>query len=203
MTTVVNPSVDMEKVEAALVSWAEAVAGISAIFSEDDGAQPDRPYVELEWLRDPTQIGDDYYIDTANTEELILERQLAGVRDAVVTITVYSNSKLPGKAGRNASYFMDLLARSLNMDTIVTEFFEPARMAPWDWADINPGAFIEDGRTVSRRAMDLRIGLAAGGVGEDGIDETVEYITGVTVEAIINTPTDTYESAATASAPTA
>lgn len=186
MTFRPTSSILWKEVEQALIDWAQDMTGIVAIFGDDDGAQPDRPYVDLAWLQLPTQLGDDYFSDVLNADTGMVERTLEGVRDSTVTVTVHASSKLPGD---NAAYYMDLLNNSLNSETVVAKYFSPVRMAPWNWEQINPGNFIEDKHTKNTAAMDVQFGFAAG-TGE--ASEEVYPIETVSITGDIATPATTY-----------
>lgn len=181
-----QPSILWKEVEQSLIDWAQDMTGLVAVFGRDEGAQPDRPYVELEWLKYPTALGDDYFSETYNPDTTMIERTLEGVRDSMVTVTVHASSKLPGE---NAAYFMDLLSNSLNSETVVSKYFQSVRMAPWNWEDIDPGNFIEDEHTKDMAAMDVQLGFAAG-TGE--ASEDVFPIESVSIEGTITTPATTY-----------
>lgn len=186
MTSTPQPSIDWEKVEQALVDWATDVSTFETIWSEDGGPQPTRSYVELDWLVPPSTVGDDYWDDEADedTEELLRTRE--GVRRGVLTVQVHAADKL---AGRNAMAIADKLATSLGSDVIVTQFFEPARMAPWEVQPLRKGLIpTEDKKFVSRAAFDVVLGLAAGN-GE--VSETVGYIKSVGVTGTFADPPET------------
>jgi hypothetical protein len=186
MTLTPQPSIDWEKVEQALVDWASFVAGCEAIWAEDGGPQPTRTYVELDWLVPPSSVGDDYWDDEADTDTEELMRTREGVRRAVLTVQVHAALKL---AGQNAMTIADKLASSLGSDGIVTQYFEPARMAPWEVQPLRKGALpTEDKKFVSRAAFDVVLGLAAG-TGEPS--ETVGYIKSVGVSGTLQDPPET------------
>lgn len=186
-----QPSIAWAEVEEALIEWARDTTGIEAIWMEDGGTQPTRPYVALDWLVPPSRMGDDYYSDTAVTATQELERVLDGVREATLTVQVFTDSKL---AGSNAMYFCDILANSVFSPTIVQERFAPVRMAPWGVEPIRKGAFAEDAKAISRAAFDMRLGFAAG-TGEPA--EIVPYIVSTSITGTVTNQSD--EIAVTAS----
>ncbi len=182
MTYIAQPSIAWEAVEAALTDWAKDVTSLETVWSAEDGPQPDMPYVEFDWLVPPSGVGDDYYVDTVNEDDK-LERELTGVRRAVLTVKVKSASTRPGS---NAMYFVDLLTVSLNDEEVVAKYFAAVRSAPWDWADISPGDFAQDKVAVSRAGIDLTIGFSAG-IGQPS--SVIDYIKGVAITGTISNGT--------------
>ncbi len=187
MSANVQPSLDWEATEQALVDWVRDVTALEAIFAEDGGPQPNRPYVTLDWLVPPSStLGDDYWVDTENPTTGEIDRQLEGIRDSTLTVSVHTNSKT---AGKNAMFYADILVNSLSSDSIIRKWFYPRRMAPWDWEPIRKGSFIEDKKTVSRAMFDLRIGFAAG---VPQTSETVPFIKRVALTGSVQTPETTF-----------
>ncbi len=183
-----QPSIAWEDVEQALVDWASETTGLEVAWAEENAPQLDRPYVVLDWLSFPTAIGDDYFADTLDGDEI--ERSLEGVRDATVNVQVHASST---RAGANAAYYCDLLANSLASDSVVLDHFAPVRMAPWDWQTISKGDFAEDGKAVSRAGFDIRFGFSAG---TGGTSERVAIISNVALTGTISDPpTAAYEQA--------
>jgi hypothetical protein len=184
-----QPSIAWEVVEGALVEWVRGITGLEAIWAEDGGPQPDRPYVDLDWLQPPSKVGDDYFEDVVDEETEELARYLEGVREGIVTVQVHTSSKL---AGENAMYFADLLATSLQSDGVRAKFFEPARMTPIDWQPLRKGSFVEDKKSVSRAAFDVRFSMSAG---NGQASERVGYIKSVAVTGVVSTPEETLSQA--------
>lgn len=177
-----QPSIAWEDVEQALVDWATEATGLETVWAEENGPQPNRPYVKLDWLTYPTAIGDDYFVDTLDSTTNEIERALEGVREATVNVQVLSSST---RAGQNAAYYCDLLSNSLGSDGVVRDHFSPVRMAPWDWQSINKDAFAEDDKAISRASFDLRLGFSAG-IGLPS--ERVGIITSVSISGTISDP---------------
>lgn len=186
MSANIQPSIDWEAIEQALVDWVRDVVKLEAIFTEDGGPQPNRPYVSLDWLVPPSSVGDDYWVQTTNATTKEIDRQIEGVRDSTLTVAVHTNSKA---AGKNAMFYADVLANSLASDSIVRRWFYPVRMAPWDWEPIRKGSFVEDTKTVSRAMFDMRLGFSAG---VDQPSETIPYITRVALTGNVSTPETTF-----------
>lgn len=180
-----QPSIDWEGVEQTLVDWVADVTGLEAIWAEEGGTQPDRPYAVLDWLQPPSAVGDDYFNATENTATHELERELQGVREATLTVRVDSAST---RAGESAMYFCDLLANSLSDDNVVLTRFKPLRMAPWDWEAVRKLPFVEEGKAVSRAAFDVKLGFSAG---TGGIAQRVGYITKVSLTGSVTNETQT------------
>lgn len=177
-----QPSIAWEAVEQALVDWATETTGLEAIFAEENGPQPDRPYVVLDWLSFPSGIGDDYFVDTLDEDTDEIERALEGVREATINVQVFTEST---RAGENAAYYCDILANSLGSDSVVRDHFSPVRMAPWDVQSISKGNFAEDGRAISRAGFDIRFGFSAG-TGQSS--ERAAIITSVALTGTISNP---------------
>lgn len=189
---VAQPSIAWEDVEQALVDWATSVTGCETIWQEEDGPQPTRPYVSLDWLVPPSGVGDDYFKDTAVTATQELERELQGVRRGVLTVNVHSDSTL---AGRNAMAIADLLTSSLASESTLLAYFSPNRMACWGTEPMRKGSWNEDGKSLSRAAFDMTLGFSAG-VGLPS--ERVPYIASVAITATINTATTAFNDSASA-----
>lgn len=182
MTYVPQPSVAWEDVEQALVDWATDMTGLETVWAEEDAPQPTRPYVLLDWNVPPYPVGIDYFSqeEVAATKEI--DQVLEGVRRSVLTVKVLSSST---RAGENANYYLDLLANSLDSDTVVSKYFAPNRMAPWDWSAFSKGDFAEDKAAISRAGFDMILGFAAG-TGKSS--ERIGYITGASITATFTAP---------------
>ncbi len=154
-----QPSIAWEDVEQALVDWATEATGLETVWAEENGPQPTRPYVKLDWLTYPTAIGDDYFVDELDEETDEIDRVLEGVREATVNVQVLSSST---RAGQNAAYYCDLMANSLASDSVIRDHFSPVRMALWDTQSIQKDAFAEDDKAISRASFDMRLGFSAG-----------------------------------------
>jgi hypothetical protein len=192
MSRTPQPSIVWEDVEQALVDWAAEASGLEVIWAEENGPQPERPYVVLDWLSFPSAVGDDYFSDELDSDEEIIERSLEGVREATLNVQVYASST---RAGQNAAYYCDLLSNSLGSDTMVLEHFTPVRMAPWDWQAIAKGDFAEDGKAISRAGFDIRLGFSAG---TGAVSERVAVITNVALTGTFADPPATDLVSATA-----
>lgn len=184
MSITPQPSIAWEDVEAALVNWATDMLGIETIWEGENGPQPDRPYIGLDWLIPPATVGEDYFADEQDEDTGVLMRQLQGVRRAVVTVQAYSSST---RANENATYYLDLLANSLMSDAVVLKYFESVRMAPWDWTAARKGDFAEDKHAISRGAIDVIFGFSAG-IGQPS--ESVQPIETVALTGTTETPGD-------------
>ncbi len=182
-----QPSIAWEDVEKALVDWVLGITSLQAIWAEDGGPQPNRPYVELDWLVPPSLVGEDYWSDEVDTDEKELARTIEGVRAATVTVQVHANSRKPGLTGQNAMYFADVLSNSLSSDTVTRTYFDPVRMAVWDIEALRKGAWTEDKKPLSRTAFDVRFGFSAGTTASS---ERIGYITQVSLTGVVSTPED-------------
>lgn len=184
-----QPSIAWEEVEQALVDWASDMTGLETVWAEEDAPQPDRPYVLLDWTVPPSTVGEDYWSYEENTATKEVDRVLEGVRRSVLTVKVLASST---RAGENANYYVDLLANSLDSDSVVAKYFAPNRMAPWGAQPFQKGDFAEDKKAISRAGFDMILGFAAG-TGKSS--ERIGYITGASITASITIGSATLTSA--------
>lgn len=181
-----QPSIAWDDVEAALVAWANEETGLETIWAEEDGPQPNRPFVVLDWLSPPAGVGEDYFDEVADETTLEVERSLQGVRAGTLTVRVETTSRQPNE---NALYYADILANSVVSNDVVSTHFKPNRMAPWGTQPPRKEDFREGPKAIMRAAFDMRIGFSAG-IGQPS--ETIPYITTVGITGTVTNVTDEY-----------
>ncbi len=177
-----QPAIAWADVEQTLVDWAQDMTGLVAVWAEEDGPQPDRPFVVLDWLVSPTAIGDDYFAQEEVTETSEIDQLLTGVRAATLTVKIETAVT---RAGENAQHYADVLATSLIMESVRERYFAPYRMATWGSTPLTKGAFVEDAKAVGHAGFDVRLGFAAG-TGKSS--ERAGYITGASVTGTMTAP---------------
>ena len=186
---VAQPSIAWEEVEQSLIDWAQDMTGFEAIWVEENGPQPTRPYVSLDWLVPPSGVGEDHYVDTYDATTRSADRELQGVRRGMLTVQVHTDSS---RAGESAMAQADKLINSLVSDEVILRYFAPVRMASWGNEPMRKGNWLEDGKSVNRAAFDMRLGFSAG-VGT--VSERVGVIASVGLTGTINTAATAFEDA--------
>lgn len=114
-----QPGLDIETIEAAIVSFVENVTELQCIWTDEaGGGQPTLPYAAVTWSAPPSKLGYDEHTNDendVNTATKEIQRQRSGPRVATLSMHVFSNTANPATRA-SAMHYASLLEGALDTD---------------------------------------------------------------------------------------
>ena len=144
-------------IENALKSVVKEATGLETVWAFGKGAQPNRPYVRMQWLS-WDNVADSGYVEEFNAQTGKVEKSYYASRTGLVDVQCITDDL---RADSNSASFADALMIALDMPDIASKWLAPVGVAVATFSGARPLDAVEDGNhPVSRTSFTLNLNIA-------------------------------------------